>query len=97
MYDKPSQSRQGGRRPAKAVKPGDLTDPASVPDEGTCLLYTSTAEALMEALSDAQQMLRCQAYSKSNDDIIAEVCDKLFPGNLSLIHISGQSDMSSNV
>jgi len=35
MYDKPSQSRQGGRRPAKAVKPGDLTDPASVPDEGT--------------------------------------------------------------
>lgn len=40
-----------------------------------------TAEALMEALSDAQQMLRCQAYSKSNDNIIAEVCDKLFPGN----------------
>lgn len=40
-----------------------------------------TAEALMEALSDARQMLRCQAYSKSNDNIIAEVCDKLFPGN----------------
>lgn len=38
-------------------------------------------EPLMEALSDARQLLRCQEYSKTGADIITEVCDKLFPGS----------------
>lgn len=40
-----------------------------------------TLEQLMDALSEAKQMLAEQALTKSSVDVIREVCDHLFPGS----------------